>query len=329
MLPTSANKIFALLSAPGTPALRQSGKRADDGRYLAEIILTKQGEPDARTGAGLVIEYRILSGRSKTGVDMTGQKYSSVPKPDKSPEGTLRELVDIVVACEGVDPNTGRPRDRFAFDGATLQQLINRAFYDTGAPSAAYPRGEPLNPYAGVRVFVTTEAVPTKGGYTYVRHSWEGASEALATSSGFAWPPAGWNPPEPGAAAPGVPSMPPAPFTRAAIPGFAPPRPPAAPVNLPGAGAHRIGVAPMPPAAPAAPPRPAPLPPPPRPSPAAAPPPPRPAPPPPAATLTPAPDAPGWYLSARFPGWYADTPTDSDSGRFYNPTTAEVIDPNA
>lgn len=291
-----AQGIFALLTAPGASVLRGVSERAPDGRFLVEIVKSGTIDPNARSGAGVVMEYRVI-GVAPGSPAVVGRVFSSVPKTIKTPEASAREMADFVIAAEGPDPHTGMIRGRFAFDQNTLAQLVHRAFY------------EGANPYQGMRVFVTTKAVTTRGGYPYVRHQWEGASEALANAGGIAWPAAGFTPVPTGApSAPTAPAQAPRnpspPIPQAPRPGMPPaaPQAPAAP-NYPPAPAAPAATPPRPPAPPAAMPPPPPVP----------------------ARLPPAPGAPGWFLSNRFPGWYVSDDSDADSGvSYYNPATGET-----
>lgn len=214
-----ASGIYSLLASK-PDILNATSRRLPDGFYLVEVVATKEGPANARSGACFVMEFRVCSG------PMAGQTFSTVPKLDKNPEAATRELVQFVAACEGrtQDSYTGA---NGAVDAQQLSGLIQRAFQGNA------------NPYRGARVFVRAEKKTTKGGFDYVRHEWSNATETLARQHGFDWP-MGAVDGNPGSAAPLPPQIP-----AMALPGAVPP--PVAPMVPP---ALPTPAAPPPPAPP-------------------------------------------------------------------------------
>jgi len=316
---TGAQGIYGLL-ANNPNILNATSRRLPDGLHLVEVISTRPGAAGARSGAAFIIEMRVVSG------PLAGQKFSSVPKLEKSPEASTRELVQFCAACEGKSQDDFTNPVSRVVDGGTLAALIQRAFEATvGNPP------QPANPYAGIRVFVRAEERTAKGsGFKFTRHEWSAATPALARQSGFEWPEVTPVAAEPGSAAPAPAMAAPAPAMAAPLttaPGWG--LPPAQP-NLPGAGSASIAVRPMaPPAAPMMPPAPA-MAPPAAPAAPSAPPAPVMAPPAPAAP-PPAPAAPsgprpvegqaGWFHSVKFPGWWFAGPSEDAPTAYYDTAT--------
>ncbi len=302
--------IYSLLNTSAASVLNSTARRAPDGVHLVEILQSKQGSEGLRSGSVVIIEFRVLSSKTNTGVDVSGQTFSSVPKPDKAPEATTRELAAFVAACEGrqlasfVD-SLGR------YDGAALAALIKRAFETNDAA------GQPLNPYKGCRVMLRTEEKKAKGsGFPFTRHEWTPADPTLCAQAGLSWP-VGNAPAVPSVAAPAVPgpyTVPPAapqlPYHPQAalmgqgyVPNMAPPAPPPAPP----APAFMAPPAPVMPPSVAAPPAPPP------------------APPAPAVPSAPAMNLPpGWKASAKFAGWAYSGPSEENPGTYWNPSTNQT-----
>lgn len=295
--------IFNLL-ANNPNVLNASSRRLPDGFFLVEVLTTKEGPANARSGSCFIVEFVVVS-TGVNGANLRGQKFSFVPKLDKSPEAATRDIVAFVAACEGRTVDTYAPGGNV--DAATLTALIQRAFQQTTGTGANV---QPLNPYRGRRVFVRTEERPTKSGFKFVRHEWSPATEVLARQHGCDWPSGSVAPvetsnpnPAPQPAAPNLPGYNPAGIAVTAVPTPpAMPPAPAAPWNPPPAPA-------MTPPAPPAPMMP---------------------PPPPAPGIPQGPrpveNNPGWVHSVKVPGWWGAGSDDPPvpGTQVFDPATGTV-----